>query len=100
MTSEAGDFLLIDEMLTDEERMVRDTVRNFVDERVMPTIADCFEQAEAPMHLVQEMGEMGIVGATLPEKYGCSGSSYVVYGLIQQELRRFDAAWPLAKAAL
>ena len=91
MTSEAGDFLLIDEMLTEEERMVRDTVRNFVDERVMPTIADYFEQGEAPMHLVQEMGEMGIIGATLPGEYGCSGSSYVVYGLIQQELERGDS---------
>ena len=68
MTSDARDFLLIDEMLTGEERMVRDTVRSFVDERVMPTIADDFEQAEAPLHLVQEMGEMGIIGATLPEE--------------------------------
>lgn len=91
MTSEARDFLLIDEMLTEEEWMVRDTVRNFVDERVMPTIADDFEKAEAPLHLVQEMGEMGIIGATLPEEYGCSGSNYVVYGLIQQELERGDS---------
>ena len=91
MTSESTDFLLIDEMLTEEERMVRDTVRGFVDERVIPTIADYFEQAEAPMHLVREMGEMGIIGATLPEEYGCSGSNYVVYGLIQQELERGDS---------
>jgi glutaryl-CoA dehydrogenase len=91
MTSEATDFLLIDEMLTEEERMVRDTVRGFVDDRVMPTIADDFEQAEAPLHLVREMGEMGIIGATLPVEYGCPGSSYVVYGLIQQELERGDS---------
>jgi glutaryl-CoA dehydrogenase len=91
MTSESTDFLFIDEMLTEEERMVRDTVRGFVDERVIPTIADYFEQAEAPMHLVREMGEMGIIGATLPEEYGCSGSNYVVYGLIQQELERGDS---------
>ncbi len=91
MTSEATDFLLIDEMLTEEERMVRDTVRGFVDDRVMPTIAEDFEQAEAPMHLVKEMGEMGIIGATLPEEYGCPGSNYVVYGLIQQELERGDS---------
>ena len=51
MISEVADFLLIDEMLTEEERMVRDTVRGFVDDRVMPTIAADFEQAEAPMHL-------------------------------------------------
>ena len=91
MTSEATDFLLIDEMLTEEERMVRDTVRGFVDDRVMPTIAEDFEQAEAPMHLVKEMGEMGLIGATLPEEYGCPGSNYVVYGLIQQELERGDS---------
>jgi glutaryl-CoA dehydrogenase len=91
MTSEKNDFLLIDEMLTEEERMVRDTVRGFVDDRVMPTIADDFEQAEAPLHLVEEMGDMGIIGATLPEEYACPGSSYVVYGLIQQELERGDS---------
>ena len=91
MTFEATDFLSIDEMLTEEERMVRDTVRGFVDERVLPTIADDFEQAEAPTHLIREMGEMGIIGATLPEEYGCPGSNYVVYGLIQQELERGDS---------
>lgn len=90
MTAKQNDFLLIDEMLTEEERMVRDTVREFVEERVMPTVAENFEQAEAPVHLVREMGEMGIIGATLPEEYGCPGSSYVIYGLIQQELERGD----------
>jgi glutaryl-CoA dehydrogenase len=91
MPSEATDFLLIDEMLTEEERMVRDTVRAFVDDKVLPIIADCFERGEAPLHLAREMGEMGIIGATLPEEYGCPGSSYVVYGLIQQELERGDS---------
>ena len=90
MTLKQNDFLLIDEMLTEEERMVRDTVREFVEDRVMPTVAENFEQAEAPVHLVREMGEMGIIGATLPEDYGCPGSSYVIYGLIQQELERGD----------
>ena len=91
MPSEGTDFLLIDEMLTEEERIVRDTVRAFVDDKVLPIIADCFERDEAPLHLVREMGEMGIIGATLPEEYGCPGSSYVVYGLIQQELERGDS---------
>jgi glutaryl-CoA dehydrogenase len=91
MTEGATDFLLIDEMLTAEERMVRDTVRGFVEERVLPTIAEDFERGEAPTHLVREMGEMGIIGATLPEAHGCPGSSYVVYGLIQQELERGDS---------
>jgi glutaryl-CoA dehydrogenase len=91
MRSGTSDFLLIDEMLTEEERMVRDAVRGFVEDRVLPTIADDFEQGEAPMHLIREMGDMGIIGATLPEAYGCPGSSYVVYGLIQQELERGDS---------
>ena len=91
MPSRATDFLLIDEMLTAEERMVRDTVREFVDDQVLPIIADCFERGECPMYLVRRMGEMGIIGATLPERYGCPGSSYVIYGLIQQELERGDS---------
>lgn len=85
------DFLLIDEMLTEEERIVRDTVRGFVDEQVVPEIADYFERGEFPMHLIPVMGEMGLIGSTLPEKFGCSDSSYVIYGLIQQELERGDS---------
>lgn len=91
MSAKGTDFLLMDEMLTEEERMVRDTVRAFVDEQVLPIIADHFEREAFPMHLIPVMGEMGIIGSTFPEKYGCSGSSYVIYGLIQQELERGDS---------
>jgi glutaryl-CoA dehydrogenase len=91
MADKNTDFLLIDEMLTEEERMTRDTVRSFVDEQVIPSIADYFERGEFPMDLIRAMGEMGLLGATLPEAYGCSGSSYVIYGLIQQELERGDS---------
>ena len=92
MSTHRPDFLLLDEMLTEEERMVRDTVRGFVDEQVIPVIADYFEQGEYPMHLLPVMGELGLFGSTLPERYGCSGSGYVIYGLIQQELERGDSA--------
>lgn len=91
-TNSSADFLLIDEMLTSEERLTRDAVRAFTDEKVLPVIADCFERGVFPMDLIPVMGEMGILGATLPEEYGCPGSSYVVYGLIQQELERGDSA--------
>jgi len=92
MRVHATDFLLVDQMLAPEERLVRDTVRDFVDSEVLPVIADHFEQGTFPMHLIPVLGELGILGSTLPETYGCAGSSYVVYGLINQELERGDSA--------
>jgi glutaryl-CoA dehydrogenase len=92
MRVHATDFLDIDQMLTPEERLVRDTVRDFVDSEVVPVIGDHFERGAFPMHLVPVLGELGILGSTLPETYGCAGSSYVVYGLINQELERGDSA--------
>ncbi len=86
------DLLLIDEMLSTEEKIIRDTVRAFVDEKVMPEIADYFERGEFPAHLIREMGKLGIIGSTIPVEYGSAGSSYVIYGLIQQELERGDSA--------
>jgi len=85
------DFLLLDELLSEEERLVRGTVREFVDREVAPIIADCFERGEFPLHLIPRLGEIGVLGSTLPERYGCSNSSYVIYGLIQQELERGDS---------
>jgi len=84
MATDEKDFLLFDELLKEEERITRDTVREFVNKQVLPDIADYFERGEFPMHLIPIMGEMGLFGVTLPEKYGCSDSSYVIYGLIQQ----------------
>lgn len=91
MAHRGVDFLDIDGMLTEEERMIRDTVRDFADEKIIPCIGDYFERGEFPFHLAREMGEMGIIGATFPEEYGGSGSNHVVYGLIQQELERGDS---------
>ena len=91
MRVHATDFLLMDEMLAPEERTIRDTVRDFVDTEVLPVIADHFERGAFPVHLVPVLGELGILGCTLPEEYGCAGSSYVMYGLICQELERGDS---------
>jgi glutaryl-CoA dehydrogenase len=85
------DFMDVDSLLSDEERMTRDTVRDFVDEKIIPIIGDCFERGEFPAHLAREMAELGIIGSTIPEEYGGAGASYVVYGLIQQELERGDS---------
>ncbi|MBW8824349.1 MAG: acyl-CoA dehydrogenase family protein [Xanthomonadales bacterium] len=78
-------------LLSEEERAVQDTVARFTDERVLPIIGDCFDKGEFPKHLIPEMAELGLLGATLPEEYGCAGLNGVSYGLICQELERGDS---------
>ncbi|MDE2306956.1 MAG: acyl-CoA dehydrogenase family protein, partial [Xanthomonadaceae bacterium] len=78
-------------LLTDEERMVQDTVRRFVDEKVLPIIGDCFDQARFPQELIPEIAGLGLLGATIPEEYGGAGMNGVSYGLICQELERGDS---------
>jgi glutaryl-CoA dehydrogenase len=85
------DFFDIDSSLSEEERAVRDSVRRFVDERVLPIIGDAYVQGRFPRELVPEMGELGVFGANLPEEYGCAGLNNVQYGLIMQELERGDS---------
>jgi glutaryl-CoA dehydrogenase len=78
-------------LLSEEERMVQDTVARFTDERVLPVIGDCFDQARFPLELVPEMAELGLLGSSLPPEYGCAGMNAVSYGLICQELERGDS---------
>ncbi|MFL6585874.1 MAG: acyl-CoA dehydrogenase family protein [Luteimonas sp.] len=78
-------------LLSDEERAVQDAVARFTDERVLPIIGDCFDQARFPSELIPEMASLGLLGATLPEAYGCAGLNSVSYGLICQELERGDS---------
>ena len=87
----AGDLFNIDAALTEEERAVRDSVRAFVDEKVLPIIGTCYVEGRFPKELIAEMGELGYFGANLPEEYGCAGLSNVMYGLIMQELERGDS---------
>src|SRR6202050_112856 len=84
------DYLLIDSQLNEQELMVRQTARQFVDERVIPQIRDCFRDGRFPKELIGEMGKLGFFGANL-EGYGCAGMSNVEYGLIMQELERGDS---------
>ncbi|MBS0465058.1 MAG: acyl-CoA dehydrogenase family protein [Proteobacteria bacterium] len=78
-------------LLSDEERAVQDTVARFTDERVLPIIGDCFDQGRFPKELIPEIAELGLLGSSLPEKYGCAGLNGVSYGLICQELERGDS---------
>jgi glutaryl-CoA dehydrogenase len=86
----ALDLLAIDDLLTEEERLVRDTVRTFVTERVLPVIEGHFRAGTFPTDLIPAMAEMGLLGANL-QGYGCAGLGPVAYGLIMQELERGDS---------
>lgn len=85
------DFLQIDQLLTEEECLIRDTVRRFVDESVTPVIADAYENAQFPETFIQKTAELGLLGMTLPEEYGGSNTSAISYGLACQELERGDS---------
>ncbi len=85
------DFYDTDGLLTEEERAVRDTVRHWVDEQVIPVIGEHYVAGRFPAHLVPQMAELGLFGANLPEEYGCAGLNNVAYGLIMQELERGDS---------
>ncbi len=91
MSSVEIDFFRLERLLSDEERLVRQTVRTFVEERVKPIIAGCFEEGRFPFDLIPEMAKLGLLGANLPEKYGCAGVNNVAYGLITQELEAGDS---------
>ena len=91
MPSFAGvDYFLIDSLLTEQERLVRRTARQFVEDRVIPLVRDSFRDGRFPRELIPEMGRLGFLGANL-EGYGCAGMSNVEYGLLMQELERADS---------
>ena len=85
------DFYRIDDLLTDEERIVRDTVRQFVSDKVNPIIGDHFEAATFPNELIPQMAELGLLGVNLPKEYGGAGMNNVAYGLVMQELEAGDS---------
>jgi glutaryl-CoA dehydrogenase len=85
------DFFDIDSALSEEERAVRASVRQFVDERIIPVIGDCYIEGRFPKEIIPGLAELGVFGANLPEEYGCAGLNNVSYGLIMQELERGDS---------
>lgn len=91
MPYKALDFFNIDELLSEEELLVRDTARKFVDKEVLPVIAECWEEGTFPKELIPKMAELGFFGPFIPQEYGGPGCSYTMYGLICQELERGDS---------
>ncbi|HSE50580.1 MAG TPA: acyl-CoA dehydrogenase family protein [Gemmatimonadales bacterium] len=91
MAFEGVDFYQLDTLLSEEERAIRDTVRAWVEEHLMPVIGECYIEGRFPKALIPGLAELGVLGANLPEKYGCAGLNNVAYGLIMQELERGDS---------
>jgi len=85
------DYFDTDALLSEEERMIRDTLREWVDDNLLPVINEAYIERRFPRALIPQMGELGVFGANLPEKYGCAGLNNVAYGLIMQELERGDS---------
>lgn len=85
------DYFNIEDLLTQEEILVRDSVRKFVDENVIPVIEDHYQKGTFPMDLIPKLGELGVFGMTFPQKYGCAELNNVAYGLAMQELERGDS---------
>ena len=85
------DYYQIEEMFSEEERMVRDVARRFVDDEFLPCVQKSFREGSFPMELVPRLGQLGFLGMTLPTQYGCAGLNSVAYGLVSQELERGDS---------
>jgi len=85
------DFLLLDDLLSEEEKLTRDTVRRFVDEEVTPLMCEAYDKAVFPKQFISRCAELGLLGITLPEQYGGANAGYVTYGLVCEELERGDS---------
>lgn len=87
----APDYYLMDELISEEHLLIRDTVRQWVNKELMPIIEDYAQKAEFPRHLLKQMGELGLFGPTIPAEYGGAGLDYLAYGIMMQELERGDS---------
>jgi glutaryl-CoA dehydrogenase len=85
------DYYELDSLLSEEERMARDTVREWVDDELLPIIGDAYIERKFPKQIIPQLAELGVLGANLPEEYGCAGLNNTAYGLLMQELERGDS---------
>ncbi len=88
-----ADPLLLDDQLDDDERMIRDTTRQYAQEKLMTRVLEANRHERFHREIMNEMGELGLLGATLPPKYGCAGVNYVSYGLMAREVERVDSGY-------
>ena len=88
-----SDPLLLEDQLTEEERMIRDSARNYAQDRLLPRVVRANRSETFDREIMNEMGQLGLLGATLPERYGCSNVNYVSYGLMAREIERVDSGY-------
>lgn len=88
---QSPDYYCVDELLTDEQLLIRETVRKYVKKEISPIIEDYAQRAEFPQQIVAQLGELGCFGPTIPHEYGGGGLDYISYGLMMQELERGDS---------
>src|SRR5215212_8020807 len=87
------DPFLLDGQLQDDERMIRDTARAYAQEKLLPRVIEAYREETTDRSIFNEMGELGLLGVTLPDDYGCAGASYVAYGLVAREVERIDSGY-------
>ncbi|AMJ63155.1 acyl-CoA dehydrogenase [Bosea sp. PAMC 26642] len=87
------DAFLLDEQLSEDERLIRDTARDFAQEKLQPRISEAYLNEATDRSIFNEMGELGLLGVTVPEEYGCAGANYVSYGLVAREVERVDSGY-------
>jgi len=88
-----SDPFSLDQQLTDDERMVRDTARAYAQDKLAPRVTEAFADEKTDPEIFREMGELGLLGPTVPEEYGGVGASYVAYGLVAREVERIDSGY-------
>ena len=87
------DPFLLEDQLTEDERMIRDTARDYAQEKLQPRVLDAYARETTDREIFREMGRLGLLGVTLPEQYGCAGANYVAYGLVAREIERVDSGY-------
>ena len=88
---QSPDYFNVDELLTEEHKLIRESVRSYVKKEISPIIEEYAQRAEFPQQIVQQLGDLGCFGPTVPEQYGGGGLDYISYGLMMQELERGDS---------
>ena len=85
------DYFQLDDLLTEEQKHIREAVRNYVKKEISPIIEDFAQRSEFPQQIVKQLGDLGCFGPTIPAEYGGGGLDYISYGLMMQELERGDS---------
>ena len=87
------DAFLLEDQLSEDERMIRDTARDYCQSKLLPRVIEAYAKEKTDREIFNEMGALGLLGVTIPEKYGCAGANYVAYGLVAREVERVDSGY-------